>query len=301
MNPSPNNTMSKDIFTEIKMTFEKASLPFDVSGVVAFGSRVKGKATPHSDFDLLIVASGINPKRHRRTNEIIQIKHCLSPLPLDILLLTPEEVISNFKNHNPLFLDIAEEGIVILDKNNFLKSLINEVTEYIKIKGIKRLGDGWKFPVKHGVATYLSNVSNKDFAMAMLKDGERDYLIGKKLLDEGFYDKSVYHFQQSVEKCIKSILIAFGIFQKTHFVGEILIETLKEQNIPESWKKNLHRISEISEGIEPEVSLSRYPGIIDNNLWLPFEEYEKTDAEKARINADDVLSVTKDFLKYWFQ
>jgi HEPN domain-containing protein len=137
--------------------------------------------------------------------------------------------------------------------------------------------------------------------MAMLKDGERDYFIGKKLLDEGFYDKSVYHFQQSVEKCIKSILIAFGIFQKTHFVGGILIETLKEQNMPESWKKKLHRISEISEGIEPEVSLSRYPAIIDNNLWLPFEEYEKTDAEKARINADDVLSVTKDFLKYWFQ
>lgn len=292
--------MSKDIFTEIRMTFEKVSLPFDVSGAVAFGSRVKGKAAPHSDFDLLIVASGINPKRHRRANEIIRIKHCLSPLPLDILLLTPEEVISNFKNHNPLFLDIAEEGIVILDKNDFLKNLINEVREYIKIKGIKRLGDGWKFPVKQGAATYLSNVSNKDFAMAMLKDGERDYFIGKKLLNEGFYDKSVYHFQQSVEKCIKSILIAFGIFQKTHFVGEILIETLKEQNIPESWKKNLHRISEISEGIEPEVTLSRYPGIIDNNLWLPFEEYEKTDAEKARINADDVLSVTKDFLEYWF-
>jgi len=56
--------MSKDIFTEIRTTFKKVSLP------------------------------------------------------LDILLLTPEEVISNFKNHNPLFLDIAEEGIIILDKND---------------------------------------------------------------------------------------------------------------------------------------------------------------------------------------
>jgi len=149
------NEFGKDIFTEVRMTFEKASLPFDVSGVAAFGSRVKGTATPDADFDVLIVASGINPKRHRRTNEIVQIKHCLSPLLLDILLLTPEEVISNFKNHNPLFLDIAEEGVVLLDKNGFLKGLINEVREYITIKGIKRLGDGWKFPVKHGVATYL--------------------------------------------------------------------------------------------------------------------------------------------------
>ena len=51
----------------------------------------------------------------------------------------------------------------------------------------------------------------------MLKDGERDYLIGSKLIDEGFYDKAVYHFQQSVEKCIKSILIAYGIFSKDAF------------------------------------------------------------------------------------
>jgi HEPN domain-containing protein len=86
-----------------------------------------------------------------------------------------------------------------------------------------------------------------------------------------------------------------------HFVGEILRETLKEQNIPESWKKKLHRISEISAGIEPEISLSRYPSIIDNKLWLPSEEYERTDAEKASISAEEVLSATKDFLKYRFQ
>lgn len=295
------NEFSKDVFTEARMTLEKASLPFDVSGVVAFGSRVRGKATPDSDFDLLVVASGINPKRHRRADEISQIKRYLWTLPLDILLLTPEEVRSNFQNHNPLFLDIAEEGLVILDSQGFLQTLINETREYIKMAGLKKLEDGWKFPVKPGVATYLSGVSNRDFALALLKDGERDYFIGKKLLDEGFYDKAVYHFQQSVEKCIKSILISLGIFQKTHFVGRILIATLNEQSIPEPWRESLNRISGISAVLEAEVSLSRYPGIIDNKLWLPFDEYERTDAEKASMSAEEVLSVTKDFLKYWFQ
>jgi hypothetical protein len=33
-------------------------------------------------------------------------------IPLDVLLLTQEEVVSNFRNHNPLFLDIAEEGFL---------------------------------------------------------------------------------------------------------------------------------------------------------------------------------------------
>ena len=58
--------------------------------------------------------------------------------------------------------------------------------------------------------------------------------------------------------------------------------------------------TEISESIEPEVSLSRYPGIIEDRFWLPFEEYEKQDAEKAIKKADKVLLIVKDFLDYWF-
>lgn len=292
--------MNEDIFVKVKMVLEKIDIPFGIFGAIAFGSRVKGKATPYSDIDLLIVAKGINPKRHRRGSEIALIKHILPLFPFDILLLTPSEVISNFENHNPLFLDIAEDGIIIFDKNNFLKGLIAETRSYIEKRGIQRWKDGWKFPAKQGVATYLSKVSNKDFALAMLKDGERDYLIGKKLIQEGFYDKSVYHFQPSVEKCVKSILIAFGIFQKTHFVGEILIETLNTRDISESWKKKLEEIAEISVVIEPEVSLSRYLGIIDDGLWLPFEEYEKGDAENTHGKAEFALLITKDFLGYWF-
>lgn len=292
--------MDKDIFSEIKTALENIKLPFEIHGAIVFGSVVKGEFTLHSDIDLIIVAEGINPKRHRRGEEILLIKKSLPVVPLDILLFSPKEVISNFKNHNPLFLDIAEDGIILLDRNNFLKALIEETKRYINAKAIKRLKDGWEFPTKYGAITYLSGVSNKDFSIAMFKDGKRDYLIGKKLIDEGFYDKAVYHFQQSVEKCLKSILVAFGIFRKTHFVGEVLIETLRGRDIPELWEEKLLKIAEISETLEPEVSLSRYPGIIDDSLWLPFEEYEKDDAEIAEKKAKDVLSVTNDFIEYWF-
>lgn len=289
-----------DIFGKIKGAIERCKTPFEIKGVIAFGSRVKGKATPYSDFDILVVAEGINPKRHRRGNEIMQIKRCLPLQPLDVLLLTSEEVISNFKNHNPLFLDIAVEGIILMDKDNILQNLVEETRGYIKGKEIKRLKDGWRFPIKYREATYLSKVSNKDFALAMLKDGERDYSISNRLMDDGFFDKSVYHAQQSIEKCIKSILICFGVFQKSHLVGGILLEVLKEQEISEGWKKRLSIAAELSEEVEPEVSLSRYPGIIKNNLWLPFEEYDREDAEKAKEKAEEVLSVTRDFLKFWF-
>ena len=197
-----------EMITAIKHALETSRFPFAVSGAVLFGSHANNSFTPDSDIDLLVVAENINPKLHRRKKEMLALKRSLPVKPLDLLLLTPDEVISNFTNHNPLFLDIAEDGIIITDSENFLSDLIEETRKYIQVRGIKRIKDGWQFPVAYRAATALSGVSNKDFVEAMLKDGERDFSIGKNLLRDEFFDKSVYHFQQSVEKCIKSVLVA---------------------------------------------------------------------------------------------
>jgi HEPN domain-containing protein/predicted nucleotidyltransferase len=278
----------------------KRSRLAQVVGAVVFGSRARGTATSPSDIDLLVVAQELRSKPHRRAEEIAGIKRHLPALALDVLLLTAEEAQSNFRNHNPLFLDIAAEGIVLVDDQGWLRGLMEEVREYIKQKGIEKTEHGWRFPVIPGIPTYLSKVTNKDFSLAMLKDGERDYLIGQSLMGDDYFDKAVYHFQQAVEKCIKSILIVMGIFAKTHFVGAVLRANLSAEFIPAEWQDELTKLAEISEGVEPEVSLSRYPGIIQDRLWLPFEEYEKKDAEKAREKAPHVLGTAKRFVDDWF-
>jgi HEPN domain-containing protein/predicted nucleotidyltransferase len=293
-------TMKTEIITTIKTTLESNRFPFTVSGAVLFGSLAKGSHDRDSDIDLLVVAENINPRLHRRKKEILALKHSLPGKALDILLLSPKEVISNFTNHNPLFLDIAQDGIIIKDERNFLRDLINKTRKYIEAKSIKRLEYGWQFPVAYRTATLLSNVSNKDFAEAMLKDGERDFLIGKNLLRDEFFDKSVYHFQQSAEKCIKSVLAVFGTFQKTHFIGKILIETIPNQSLPDQWKQKLTKIAGLSEELEPDVSLSRYPGIINNMLWMQCDEYEREDAEESLKKAETVLNAARDFCQYWF-
>ena len=292
--------MDRNIFNKIKAILEKAEQLFPITGVVGFGSRAKGQATPYSDIDLLVVAEEIPLQRHRRGKEIAYIKRALPGLLVDILLCTRQEVQSNFRNHNPLFLDIAEEGVLIIDFDQFLGNLMEETRAYVRQNGIKKWEEGWLFPVQRGVPTYLSKVSNKDFALGMLKDGERDFLIGQKLIEDGFYDKAVYHFQQAVEKGIKSLLIAMGSFQKTHFVGTVLRARLQEVEITDEWKQILAEAAEISEGIEPEVSLSRYPGIIEDTLWLPFEAYEKEDADRAMESGSKVLSIAKRFVEEWF-
>jgi HEPN domain-containing protein/predicted nucleotidyltransferase len=292
--------MDENTLEDIRRILEQSIFPFELVGAVIFGSNVKGTCGVHSDLDILMIADKVNPKRHRRGETITQIRQCLPGLPIDILLLTPQEVESNFRNHNPLFLDIAEEGIILVDRNRRIENMMEQTRQYIKKRGIKKLDEGWVFPVVRGTVTYLSQVSTRDFSLAMIKDGKRDCAIGRKLLETDFHDKAVYHFQQAVEKSIKGILIAMGIFRKTHFVGVVLRARAKEMEISDEWDKRLLEAAAISESIEPEVSLSRYPGIIEDRLWLPFEEYEKEDAAKAAEKATKVLSIAEGFVNYWF-
>ncbi len=278
------------------------NLPVKVRSAAIYGSWAKGTQKEDSDIDILMISDEVNPRKQKRGREIATIKEQLSVyVPLDILLLTTKECLSNFRNHNPLFLDIACEGIVLLDEDDFLKSLIEETRAYISERKLRKLEDGWEFPVTDRVPVYLSNVSNKDFAIAMLTDGERDFEIAVKILEGGYFDKAVYHFQQSVEKAVKAILICFGIFKKTHFVGEILLKELERRELDDNWKKKLVQIARLSSEIEPEVTWSRYPGIDEGILWLPYEEYTEDDANEIKEKCKQAVKAAREFFEWWFR
>jgi HEPN domain-containing protein/predicted nucleotidyltransferase len=277
------------------------NLPVKVRSAAIYGSWAKGTQKEDSDIDILMISDEVNPRKQKRGREIAIIKEQLSVyVPLDILLLTTKECLSNFRNHNPLFLDIACEGIVLLDEDDFLKSLIEETRAYISERKLRKLEDGWEFPVTDRVPVYLSNVSNKDFAIAMLTDGERDFEIAVKILEGWYFDKAVYHFQQSVEKAVKAILICFGIFKKTHFVGEILLKELETRELDDNWKEKLVQISRLSSEIEPEVTWSRYPGIDEGILWLPYEEYTEDDATEIKEKCKQAVKAAREFFEWWF-
>jgi HEPN domain-containing protein/predicted nucleotidyltransferase len=274
---------------------------FRIVSAAVFGSAAVGRATRHSDIDLLVVSANLPHQRHRRSALIAEIKRSLPGVPLDVLLLTPAEVESNFTNHNPLFLDIAEDALVLVDSDGALRQGIERTRQYVRERGIVRTATGWRFPVVAGAPTLLSNVSNRDFAQAMLDDAGRDRQIGDVLRDDSFYDKAVYHYQQAVEKAVKAILIAVGVFEKTHFVGTLLRKVTQENPVvPDSWRSRLQRAAAISEELEPDVSLSRYPGIIQNQLWLPRAEYSADRALEAGALAQEALDSATAFVDDWF-
>lgn len=287
--------MNQKIINEIK---KKTKLKWDnnLIGIIIFGSCIEKKKN-YRDIDLLVVLENINKNRVERINEIVDFKRTLEiKKPVDITLISRGECEENFRNHNPLYLDIALDGEIVLDEDGTLKELIEETLGYIENKDIVRKGTKWIFPIKRGIAT-LSRINNKDWAESWLKDAKRDLKAAKSLHEENLFEKAIYHSQQCVEKSVKAILICFGIFEKTHFVSITLKEETKKRKLKD---KKIDELISISESLEPHVSLSRYPGISKGEIWLPYEEYDDKTVKESLNNAGRAMKIAKEFVDEWF-
>ncbi len=272
----------------------------EIVSIAIFGSTARREEHADSDIDILVVAEGIAKKRIQRIPDIVKIKRELNlGLPVDILLVSKDECQLNFRNHNPLYLDIALDAEIIYD-TSFLANLIKETREYIGSNNIRRGVDSWTFPVEERKATNLSGISNKEWALVWLADGKRDLLAASHLLEATLFEKSVYHCQQAVEKGTKAILAAWGEFRKKHFVADVLREECKKRELGE-WEKKLIEIADVGDKTEPQVSLSRYPGLTNDTLWLPYEEYDANITKEYINSAEFVIKTSEEFIKWWFR
>lgn len=104
--------------------------------VVLFGSRARGEADDHSDWDLLLIAHDLPPKPFQRHLQLKQM------LPADwrgkvaILAKTPVE----FESHlSSLFLDIALDGIILYDSQDYMASRLGRLRRLIRDQGLQRI------------------------------------------------------------------------------------------------------------------------------------------------------------------
>ncbi|MBS7656042.1 nucleotidyltransferase domain-containing protein [Candidatus Bathyarchaeota archaeon] len=116
--------------------------------ICLFGSLARGEAKLESDIDLLIVIKGLpkdiwlrykkgyKAKKKLKEAEVYKnLKKTGKPYLISEVYLTPEEV----ENHPPILLDLIEDGIIIYDKKNFLKTVLNEIKKKLKELGAKRV------------------------------------------------------------------------------------------------------------------------------------------------------------------
>ncbi len=130
----------------------KSHLGDDLISIVIFGSRARGDYTENSDFDILIIASHL-PERHLARMGYIREPLLSFDEKVQVLAKTHIEFDSNFP---PLYLDIALDGKILVDKDGFMEKRLRKIKNIIKDSSLYRIKAGdeflwqWNSPKKPG-------------------------------------------------------------------------------------------------------------------------------------------------------
>ena len=121
--------------------------------MVLFGSVARGGASESSDIDLLIVADDLprslteRARPFRKTWERVRAEHALPAVDWNLVIKTAAEA----AHHSPLYLDMVDDGIVLVDRSGFFQAVLDDMRERMKALGNQRiyLPDGsWYWDLK---------------------------------------------------------------------------------------------------------------------------------------------------------
>jgi len=98
----------------LQETARRIAERFDPEEIILFGSCAKGEATDNSDLDLLIVM-GFEGSRREKANEI-DLALADRTVPMDLIVVTPEQFEQQKNMHGTIVGEAAREGKVIYDR-----------------------------------------------------------------------------------------------------------------------------------------------------------------------------------------
>lgn len=120
---------------------------------VLFGSVARGTSHRSSDIDLLIIAEGFPRSLSERRRLLlaewarVQASNGLAAVDWNLVTKTPDEA----RCHSPLYLDIVEDGVLLIDRDQFFQSVLDAMRARMRELGCRRifLEDGsWYWDLK---------------------------------------------------------------------------------------------------------------------------------------------------------
>jgi predicted nucleotidyltransferase len=87
---------------------------YDPEKIIIFGSHARGQASRHSDLDIMVIKDTDAGQfdRIREVSELVRPR----PLPLDILVKTPEEIEHRLEIGDYFIREIMDEGVVAYER-----------------------------------------------------------------------------------------------------------------------------------------------------------------------------------------
>lgn len=152
--------MFKETVRQEQQTFVESTLSSVVAALqrelgermmalVLFGSRARGDATSTSDWDLFLVATQLPERPFQRHLYIKRILPREWRAALAILAKTPTEFESTLI---PLYLDLAMDGILLYDSDNYMTNHLAAIRQTLQKKGLYRIQDGRELVWRWGKA-----------------------------------------------------------------------------------------------------------------------------------------------------
>ncbi len=114
----------------------RTGLDDSLVAVVLFGSWARGEAGPESDWDLLVIACKLPPKALARHFYLKSMLPADWRARISLLAKTPQEFESRFP---PLYLDIALDGIVLFDREEYMTRRLEWIRQQIQRHHLQRL------------------------------------------------------------------------------------------------------------------------------------------------------------------
>jgi len=86
---------------------------FKPERIILFGSRARGDATPDSDVDLLVVMPVTGSRREKQLEIRLALHHGFATVPTDVILVTPQEYITDARLSGTIVRPAVREGKVL--------------------------------------------------------------------------------------------------------------------------------------------------------------------------------------------
>jgi predicted nucleotidyltransferase len=103
--------------------------------VVLFGSRARGEATPHSDYDLLVLAEGLPERPLERSLFLKRLLPAQYRGAMAVLAKAPRAFEANLPS---LYLDIALDGEILYDPKGYAAERLAKLKHLIGELGLSR-------------------------------------------------------------------------------------------------------------------------------------------------------------------
>lgn len=103
-----------DYESALQQAVDRIAKRFDPDKIILFGSAARGQEGPDSDTDLLVVM----PVNGSKRQQAVQIDLALEgiPIPIDLIVATPEEVEKHRETIGTIIREAIREGKVLYER-----------------------------------------------------------------------------------------------------------------------------------------------------------------------------------------